>query len=241
MRTIATTKESDVEFGRTAEDRAAIRRLKNKLLEPEVERSELETGQLLVEVRTILEPTGRYGAFLETLASLFTLRTAYRRIKLYERACEIWPLQVIDAAIIRKLRIVGSTAEKPMGHYENISVPKNVNTAAKADGFLTAAELEVMKSSGQKSESLDVYDRLKRCFRAVSPQMRGLTDKERDQFLDDLVGMLLTVGNDAKPRKFEPTQVPAEFWGGRGSAFKTEATRQKMRESVAKRWERIKA
>src|ERR1700674_490979 len=127
---------SDILSKMNAEERRTVKREHLALSMPET--SELSTGKRIVQVRTILEKYGIFWRFLKTLP--FTERTAYRRIKSYERAAQMWPEEVVNAAIERRLRIIGWTAETPMGFFENVPAPSKNLTPQEIEEYLIEAE-----------------------------------------------------------------------------------------------------
>ena len=139
---------------------------------------ELDTGKRIVLVRSILQ---RYKLFFRWLRDLpFTERTAYRRIKTYERASEMWPTEIVDAAIERRLLIVGWSPERPMGLFESVAEdPPKALTPAKVEDFLNRAELEVRRGvENQPEDPVQPYDVLKRTFQAVERSTRHLPAEE---------------------------------------------------------------
>jgi hypothetical protein len=205
----------------------------------EAENSELETGKLLTEGRAICE---KYGEFINFLYNLpFTPRTGYRRIKTYDRACEIWPQEIVDLAIKRRMRIVGYTDEKPMGLLEDLklTVPK-ILTRKLIDRYLSEVEVRIRRE-GQVYEEKSSHEALKDCFQTLERNVRGLTLQERQKFLKDLVGLQMAFLGAWKPQTFSPTQIPQDMWlNRRGGQPKSPETRKRIRESALKRWERVR-
>jgi hypothetical protein len=195
--------------------------------------SELGTGRRIVQVRSILEKYGIFWRFLKKLP--FTERTAYRRIKSYERAVQMWPEEVVTAAIERGLKIVGWTAENPMGFYENVPPPSKTLTPSKIEEYLMQAEVQVRRNQAINNSSSDEI--LKMCFRFVERNTRNLQPEERKTFLDNLVGLQMTLLGAWKPQQFSPTQIPQDFWSGKVAP----ETRGQISKSTAERWKRIKA
>src|SRR4029077_317125 len=102
LRTVA---KSDFDPSNMTRDEQVIVRRLTKELNEEYETSQLQTGKWIVEARAICEKYGVFWRWLKTLP--FTERTAYRRVKSYERAAKMWPEEVVEAAIKRRLRIIG--------------------------------------------------------------------------------------------------------------------------------------
>jgi hypothetical protein len=234
MRFLVTKKEGffPKKLGLTTTEQAAMMRLNGVLMEPEI--SDLNTGKHLVKARTLLEP---YGGFLDYLIGLpFTYRTAYRRIKTYERALEIWPKELVEAAIERKLRIFGWSQEKPMGVFEDVEVPPKNLTPEKAREYLNRAELLVRRAP--PASAFNAYSALKECFRFVERRTRNLPPEDRAGFLDDLVGLEMTLLEANPVREFRATEVPTEFWAGASSV--SPKTRTSLSKAATDRWERIR-
>src|SRR5260370_29142437 len=154
------------------EERQTRSRLFQVLNKPET--SELATGKSLVEARAITEKYKEFLRFLETLP--FTIRTAYRRIKMYDKACEMWPVEVVDRAIARKIPMFGVTAQKPMGAYESVKTPTSldITTGEKIEDFLIQAELQVRRNAKGTTKKRSARDLLKKCFRMVEQSGRHL-------------------------------------------------------------------
>ena len=204
------------------------------------ETSELDTGKRIVEARSILEKYGTFWRFLEELP--FTPRTAYRRIKTYERAVQMWPEKVVDAAIERKLKIVGWTSDRPMGYFEHVEDPPKILTPLKVNEYLNRAELLVRRRVNPEiAKGIDPYAALKECFRLVERTTQSLPPDERVRFLDDLVGLEMTLLGIDEPKKFTPAQVPQDFWTSQGGYARSTETRERIRKSATERWERVKA
>jgi hypothetical protein len=221
----------------TPEERDSVRRDAKALSDPEICDGELGTGALLVRARSVLEKYGEFLAFLKTLH--YTERTLYRRIKAYERACELWPSEVVDAAIKRKLRIIGATNEKPMGAFEDIPAPKNL-TPQKIEEFLNEAEIQARRSASGPSGDENAYESLKACFRTVEQMTRSLNPKEQTKFLEDFVGMMMTLIGIKESWRFEKTQIPSDFWGGRGGHPRSKDVRERISKAASERWKRVR-
>src|SRR4029077_3127162 len=145
LRTVA---KSDFDPSNMTRDEQVIVRRLPKELNEEYETSQLQTGKWIVEARAICEKYGVFWRWLKTLP--FTERTAYRRGKRYERAAKKWPgegvgggnqrpEEVVEAAIKRRLRIIGWTNEKPMGFFENVPAPPKNLTPQKIEEYLMQA------------------------------------------------------------------------------------------------------
>jgi hypothetical protein len=222
LRELKTTPNENPWSEMRAKDREQMGRLFRELAEPET--SELATGKKLVEAREIAQKYGEFLRFLETLP--FTTRTAYRRIRMYEKASEMWPEDVVDRAIARRIPMIGVTAAKPMGAYEDVEKPHmrdpetgmpieawDITTGEKTEDFLIQAELQVRREAKRTTKKRNPRDLLKKCFKAVEQSARSLSGKEREAFLDDLVGLEITLLRGAnEPQTFTPAQIPADFW-----------------------------
>jgi hypothetical protein len=214
-----------------SEEKKTVLREHLALSNPET--SELSTGRRIVQVRSILEKYGIFWSFLKKLP--FTERTAYRRIKSYERAVKMWPEEVVDAAIERRVRIIGWTSENPMGFYENIPPPSKNLTPQKIEEYLMQAEVQVRRTQATNDSSSPEI--LKMCFRFVERNTRSLPPEERKIFLDNLVGLQMTLLGAWKPQNYSPAPIPQDFWGGKMAP----ETRGQIAKSTAERWKRIKA
>ena len=201
--------------------------------------SELDTGRRIVLVRSILEKYSKFWYFIGQLP--FTERTAYRRIKTYERAVKLWPEEVVEAAIERRLKVIGWTNEKPMGLFEDVEHPPKTLPPPKVNEYLNRAELLVRRASQEAKPVIDAYAALKRCFRLVERATQSLPPNERVRFLDDLVGLEMTLLGVDESKKFAPAQVPQDFWTSQGGYTRSSETRERIRKAATERWERVKA
>jgi hypothetical protein len=205
------------------------------------EASELETGKLLCEARSVLEREGRFLDFLNGMP--FTARTAYRRIKIYERAMQMWPEEVVDAAIARRLPLIGWSPEKPLGVYEDIPAPPRNLTPQKIEEFLQRAEMEARRRASQRTQKTrDPRAALRSCFQFIAKNtqfLSSLPEDERMTFLADLVGLEMTLFGAEDTQKFEAVRVPQDFWSSRGGGRSAEA-RARISEAATRRWERVR-
>jgi hypothetical protein len=244
--------------GMTPPERAEMHRLLQLLMIPE--RHELETGKLLVEARNIAEKYREFLQFLNTLP--FTVRTAYRRIKMYERAVEMWPAEMIVRAIERRSPMLGVTNEKPMGLYEDLAPPDLDETAQyladlddlpisrspyiaieeKIENYLAWAELQVRRGAKGAKKKLSPRYLLKNSFKAMELATRHLPDGQQETFLDDLVGLAMTlfVGTNAS-RTFSPARIPEDFWTlPVGRYVRSPEVRGRFSDAAKQRYEREK-
>jgi hypothetical protein len=222
----------------SAEEKAKAQRISMAL--EEIETSELATGKLLIQARAIFEKYGLFWRFLNTCP--FTERTAYRRIKTYERALQMWAEEVVEVAIKQSLAIIGSTNEQPMGFFENVPAPARNLTTQKIREYLVQAEVEARrKAESASKEGLDAYELLKMCFRQIQRGTNEMSPKERETFLKDLVGVEMTLLGATGPQKFTPVEIPQDFWTApKGSFTRSPETRARMVEAARSRWERVK-
>jgi hypothetical protein len=233
----------------SSKERQQLDRLFKVLSAPET--SELATGKSLLEARALTEPSGNFLRFLETLP--FTVRTAYRRIRMYEKARDMWPLEIVDRAIQRRIPMIGVTADKPMGAYEDLEPPaiedddidldhplgpvEGKPLGERIEDFLIQAELQV-RLVKRATKSRNPRDLLKKCFRAVEQSARHLSAEERADFLNDLVGLEMTLltGTSAT-KEFIPARIPDDFWlAPAGGYSRTPEIRSRSSESAREQW-----
>jgi hypothetical protein len=237
MRTLATKKEVTIpkKLGLSAAEQALLMRVNAVVFEPET--CELNTGKYLAMAQAVL--TVYRGGWLSYLKGLpFTYRTAYRRINVYERAMKIWPKEVVESAIEHRLKIVGYTETKPMGLFEDMAPPKDLTPQGIEDYLMQAEITARQKAPG--GIDIDAYDRLKKCFRLIEKCSRGLGDKERRDFLKDLVGVEITLLTpefaDSAPA-FKATEIPSDFWKTTiGGYTRTTSTRRRSSKGAKDAW-----
>jgi hypothetical protein len=227
-----TTPSDEIQWSLRAEDAKTVRRELEAFKNNDF--SELEIGKRIVAVRPLLETMGEFQRFIRAIPS-FSERTAYRRIKSYERAVEMWPEAVIDAAIVRGLQVIGWEADKPMGFYEDVPLPPKPLTPQKIEDFLIRAEQQV-RLRVETGEGLSFPDLLKTSFKMFLKQIRSLPVEEREPFLKELVGLQMTVVG-VSPQKFAPAMIPTDFWT---AGVRSPETRARISRSAAERWKRVK-
>ncbi len=160
------------------------------------------------------------------------------------------PAEVIARAIERRSPMLGVTNEKPMGLYEDLEPPdlgdrKNpgcVLPEEKIDFYLTWAELQVRRSSKRPTKKLSSRYLLKNCFKAMEVAARHLPEDGREIFLDDLVGVAMTllVGTNAS-RTFTPARIPEDSWTlPVGRYVRSPEVRGRFSDAAKQRYEREK-
>jgi hypothetical protein len=202
---------------------------------------ELDTGKRIVLVRSILQKYKLFHSWLRHLP--FTERTSYRRIKTYERALEMWPGEtgrmILEAAIERRLQIVGWSNEKPMGLFEDVEEdPPKTGTPDKVNEYLNRLELLVRRASQQEQLPIELWDAERKSFQAVERIIRHLPAEKHDTFLSDFVGLMMSLLGADKPQKFTPSLIPQEFW--LGGSMRSAETRERISKAATRRWERVK-
>lgn len=239
MKNIQTRVQEDIQWDRlTLDEKNTIRRELKALSVPE--KSVLATGRSLIAIRSITETTGDWARALKKLP--FVDRTAYRRIKSYEKAKQMWPDELIDAAIARELDIVGTSPEKPMGFYEDIDAFTGRPTPQRVDAYLTAASLQVRLRDTRVEKNGDSYELLKDCFREVYRSMVALPVAERKKFKEDLVGVILPLFGSTEPETFKARNIPEDFYPTvRGAFERSPESRSRMSQAATARWNRRKA
>jgi len=135
--------------------------------------------------------------------------------------------------------MIGVTAKKPMGAYEDIEFPTDWHapTGRFEEEFLTQAELQVrlVKRTTKKRNSRDL---LKKCFRVAEQSARHLSAEERTDFLDHLVGLEMTLltGTTAT-KEFTPARIPDDFWlAPVGGYARTPEIRTRFSEAALEQW-----
>ncbi len=222
----------------TAEERATVRRELKNLSVPE--KSDLATGRSLIIIRTIMERIGDWAHVVRNLP--FADKTAYRRIKLYEKAKELWPDELIEAAIVREVTFVGCNDEKPMGFYEDIDSFTGRPTAQRIDEYLTNAAIQVRLRDTHFDNNVDSYERLKASFREVYRNLKGMPLSERKKFKEDLIGVIMPLFGATEPEMFKPRNIPDDFYPtARGAFERSPQARSRMAAAQSARWSRLKA
>lgn len=228
--------EFDWELVDDPDDRAEVRLLLKELQANEV--SELQTGMNLIAARAILEKDGLMTAFLKQLP--YTMRTAFRRIKTYEKAMAMWPAAVVKAAIAKRLRVLGWADDRPMGFYENVEPPPSNLNPRQIEDYLAAAELEARRSLFNV-KVVSPSEALKDCFRATEKATRTMTKAERKAFLIELVGLQMTLCEVNGSHKFDSESIPSDFWPASRGAIRSAESRAQVSASMKKRWARLKS
>lgn len=219
----------------TATEKATVQRALKALREPE--RSELESGKNIMAVRNLTERIGQFNRFIRSLP--FANRTAYRRLSVYQRALEIWPEELVDLAIERRLMIVGNTPEKPMGFFEDIAPFEGVKTEGRMNEYLTKAQTSVRVGRLRKTRIAPTKrDLVIQCFRVAYQAVQALPEKDRESFLEDLVGSQMSLVGASGSMRFEAKEIEQDFWPK--AVIQSAETRSRISAAATARWERIR-
>lgn len=187
--------------------------------------SRLSIGEHLTNLQNILEPHNLFGKFLRNFH--FSKRTAYRYIAGFKHAKARLSENVLKAAMVRGVNIIGESEIRPLGIYTDavakLPPPKDA-TEIQANTWLDQIE-RVRKEDKSASAQLyampvpqDAGTLLKECYRFVSLRYKRLptNSKTRSAFVRSLVGMLLSELGVNGQQTFAPTAVPEDFKAQRG-------------------------
>lgn len=189
--------------------------------------SRIEVGQHLATLQSILVPYGVFNRFLKNFH--FSERTANRYVTAFKNAKAGLPEPVIKAALARGMNIMGEQDNKPFGAYTEavkLLPPPSQATEAQANAWLDSIEnakkqqrsvTSTLVAGGEVGVVIpqDAHVLLKECYRFVQLRYARVAAQERGEFVQQLVGMILTMAQ-VKPTKFAPVNVPEDFAVVRG-------------------------
>lgn len=201
--------------------------------------SGLAIGEHLINIQKVLKPyEGAFAKFLRNFR--FTERTAYRYIVAYNNAAERLPEPVLKAAMARGMNILGYTQDRPLGTYSGAyevlkPLPSRYDDPADANRVLDQLEQVRKEIKADPEKKAAIEKRLKRqhedlveeirtepkfllkhSYRTVKNALRHVSSRKRRDWLESLVGMLLTEINIGHQTTFKPEAIPEDFRQGRG-------------------------
>lgn len=183
-------------------------------------RSRLAIGEHLTRVREVLEPKQLFSKYL--VAYNLKRSTAYKHITAYENASKSLPEPFLRVAMARNMNMLGDSPEKPLGIYTDVTKrlpPPRTEDPRKIHEYLdTVEEARLRKKRNVRKSKVDEieYDAdtlLKECYRFVDIRLQKLParGRARRQWMDRLVGMMLTRIGVSGSHSFEAEAVPEDF------------------------------
>jgi hypothetical protein len=186
--------------------------------------SRLAIGQRLHNIHGLLkEHKGAFPKFVKSFS--FSLKEAYRRMNDYEEMSERFHFQdhLMYAAMARGINLPGSyrealTAYPPPRNLPEEGANRYLDQLIKTKKDITKARKEGTISAAPVVESIKREPKvlLMQSFRMAKNAMRHLDARQRTRYLEDLVGMLMTLRGIGNPKTFEPRAIPEEFNQGKG-------------------------
>jgi hypothetical protein len=180
-------------------------------------RSRLSIGEHLTNIKDKL-PKGMFTKYLG--AYHFKRSTAYKAIASYKNAVQWLPEPVLKAAMARNMPLLGESDEKPLGAYTNaikrIPPPKSEDPVV-IDQYLDSIEESRKRGDARSSKMAEVDEDaevlLQHAYRFVSSRLKKIPNrgKSRRQWVDKLVGMILTELGVSGQQSFHPEGIPEEF------------------------------
>lgn len=178
-------------------------------------KSKIAIGQHLLNLRVILEPKRMFVAFLKHSFHM-SQASGYRYINLYELGESLLPAPVLEAAITRGTPIRKSQiAENP---------PPKTNDPIAISAYLGSLE-ELPKRSLVAALESDPEQLMKECVNFVSSRYARLegTPRQKQKWVSNFVGMLMTKFGLESERTYGPIPVPETFVVKRGRPAEAKA------------------
>lgn len=180
--------------------------------------SRLAIGEHLLALHTILEPHRMFQSYLKNFH--FSERTAYRHMKSFENSKTILPANIMKAAMVRNVQILGESTDAPLGIYTAAAAvlpPPADATEKQANEYLD--ELEVVRKTKQKSAAQALVPRydsnvlMKECLRFVSSRYARLPNRRatREVWVQKFFGMCLSEFGMSAQTALAPLTVPEQF------------------------------
>lgn len=185
----------------------------------------------LTALHEILEPLHLFEKFIRNFH--FTKRTAYRYIAAYENAGRaVQNETLMKVAAIRGINILGGDETKPLGKYTAAAAiyppPKTANdeTAVRYWDDLEKTRKEINadpkrraaaeKQIEHKAIRKDPRTLMKKTFQIFRATLRRVPSRSRDDWFEELIGMMLTEAGFQSAKSLKPCAVPEDFKAGRG-------------------------
>lgn len=184
-------------------------------------RSRLAIGEHLTRVREVLEPKQLFSKYL----AAYNLKrsTAYKHMTSYENASRSLPEPVLRVAMARNMNMLGDSPDQPLGVYTDVTKrlpPPRTEDPKKIHEYLDTVEearlkkkRNVRKSRQMEEIEYDADVLLKECYRFIDSRLQKLPSRgrARRQWMDRLVGMMLTRIGVSGSHSFEAEGIPADF------------------------------
>jgi hypothetical protein len=177
--------------------------------------SDLERGQWLVEIRSILELSGTFGRFLHSLP-LFALRSAYRYINGFENCQREFPAAVLKEAMEMDLPMYGGV-KAPFGRFtaaiKATPPPKNPSPKT-ARMWLEGIDDATPRRRAFLSWRTDPDAVMEMIYRVVARRSKWpqLTPREQKTFGVKLIGLLMTHFG-LERGTYSPVTIPESYTG----------------------------
>ena len=168
--------------------------------------SRLAIGERLLNIRDVLEPKRKFVNFLNTQCR-FSRATAYRYINTYLSVKDRVPELVLRTAIARGFDITNAALVEKMP-------PPTTHDRTKIVKYLEKVEeyrREERSTAADPEYDPDTLMRETLNFVSMRFSRLALSAKQREEWLEQLIGMILSDLGVQEEQSFAPVPVPEEF------------------------------
>jgi hypothetical protein len=169
--------------------------------------SKLSIGEHLTRIQDILGPKRLFVSFVDHNFGM-SRATAYRYIDQFKVGKKLLPQPILEVAVARGTRITEDVIRQ-------LPPPNTTNTEVIRQ-YLENVERQPHPIASRINEDYDSL--LKECLNFVVLRESRVPGNQRDKnnWHDDLIGMLLTKWGIATPKQFRPIAVPETMVATRG-------------------------
>lgn len=169
----------------------------------------IAVGEDLLHQRDIFEPHRMFDAYLKLLPFGLSRASAYRRIRVAEKAKRALRPDLFQFALLNGLDRVDVEAIKV------IPPPKPESKPAEIKHYLKSVSRRNLVSPEEEPEvaKKEVVNFFRLKFEKLP---KGMTPKQRFAWATDCCGMEMTVAGASSEQKVEPVAIPIDFFRQRG-------------------------
>lgn len=176
------------------------------------EMSRLGMGKHFKALQSVLEPKRIFVRFCRRFSRLFSVKTIYRWIALYDGTGEEVPKLVLHTAIAQGFDVID---ERMIQQMKKTPLPRT-HDRAKIVKYLEKVEATVKKEKVVEIQRYTPEIGMKAAFHSVMGHYKRVPPDKQAGWMEELIGLLMTKAGMMKRKPFAPVAVPKAFEVERG-------------------------
>lgn len=176
------------------------------------EMSRLAMGKHFKALQAVLEPKRIFTKFCRRFSRLFSVKTIYRWIALYDGTGKEVPELVLHTAIAQGFDIIN---ERMIQQMKKTPLPKT-HDRAKIVKYLEKVEATVKEEKVVEIQRYTPEIGMKAAFHSVMRHYKKVPPDKQSGWMEELIGLLMTKAGMMKKKPFAPVAVPKAFEVARG-------------------------